>query len=199
MYLFLAAALIGVVVGWGSGGRLRRLANVRLRAVPLVWIALALQFALYWRPVRENAPGGSFGVVLVTLALLGAWLGINAASRTGGQRAGLGLIAAGWLLNALAIVPNRGMPVSLHAVRLSGVPDAVTDGYLFKHVPATSQTTLRWLGDTIPLPNATILSIGDVLMLAGLITFIAVAMRTGAGSDAGVLPAGRHALHQPRL
>lgn len=91
----------------------------------------------------------------------------------------LGLLAAGWLLNLAAIVPNGGMPVSLHAAREIGAPAHidVTEGNLYKHVPASGETALPWLGDVVPVRAlGSVISVGDVVMFLGLVLAVGSGM-----------------------
>ncbi len=94
---------------------------------------------------------------------------------------GTGLVGAGLLLNALAVMLNGGMPVSADAVARAGTsyPDAIADP---RHVPAGPGTTLGFLGDTIPVPlplRPEVVSLGDVLVAAGLAQLLATAMLRG--------------------
>jgi hypothetical protein len=91
----------------------------------------------------------------------------------------LGLVAGGWLLNLVAIVPNEGMPVSESALRSAGIASSVsiTHGHLSKHVLLNSGTVLRALGDVIPLPwFRSVISVGDIVMAIGIGVVIATAM-----------------------
>jgi hypothetical protein len=72
------------------------------------------------------------------------------------------------------------MPVSRWALveaHLSGITN-VTKGHLYKHVPMTAHTSLRALGDIIPVGVVrTVVSIGDVAMLVGIAITVALATR----------------------
>lgn len=192
MLVLLPFLLVGAVLGWARGGRLRHLADQSFGALPLLWSAVALQLALGSRLTASLSADTRFGFVLASYALSGTWLVLNTARR-GRQRAfrlGLGLVAAGWLLNAAAVVPNRGMPVSLAAYRTAGLDprSSVGDGHLYKHVPAGPGTALRPLGDVIPVPPLkAVVSIGDLVMLAGVPLLVAALMRRPA-DDVAIPP-----------
>jgi hypothetical protein len=157
----------GALVAWALGARLSLLSDMRLRAQLLVFGALALQI-----PALE--PGG---VVLAdgTLRLLHAGtyglliLFVLVNIRT----AGMWLLALGLLSNAVATFANGGqMPVSVEAWRSLGrnVGELVST-----NAAAGPDTALPWLGNVIALagvPRAGIISIGDVMILAGAIAFV---------------------------
>lgn len=184
MRLLLIAILVGVAWGYGSGGRLQVLAGVSLRAPFLLPVALGLQMALGRPPLNSLADGPRFAVVVISYGFTGAWLVVNA--RTGPRclRAALGLLAAGWILNLVVMVPNGGMPVSPSAMDAIGVPTtaAAEEGYLSKHVTASPSTVLLFLGDVIPASGLrSVLSIGDLVMAVGLSTALARGMRPETG------------------
>ncbi len=100
------------------------------------------------------------------------------------MRAGLGLLAAGWLLNAVAILPNGGMPVSTVAVDAAGAPPRVQEQGrpILKHVPATDASVAALLGDVIPVrPLGTVLSGGDLLLLLGVGVCVSAASKSAMG------------------
>ncbi len=81
------------------------------------------------------------------------------------------LIGLGFTFNVLVILANGGMPVSPDAIRaLGGDPTgAVLAG---KHHMMTAATALPWLADVIPLPPIDlIVSVGDLVLVAGMIPF----------------------------
>lgn len=179
MLLFPLAALAGAVFGRLREGRLASLGAVRLRAPALVWLAVAIQVGLGVTGPMAWPFGGRFAILVGTYLAVGAWLVANAVADVS-LRVALGLLALGWLLNLAAIVPNRGMPVSSQALDSIGATDhvAVDQGHLGKHVEATPSTTLAWLGDVIPAhPLRSVISIGDLVMSAGVAVGVARSMR----------------------
>lgn len=182
MLLLPVALAAGAGVGYLFGGRLRHLAGLRVRAPVLLGLALALQVGVSLAPADARFP-----VVAFSYALVGAWLVVNIGGRR--RRLGLvvGLLAAGWFLNLAVIVPNGGMPVSEAGMARAGVPSGAEfeDGNIRKHVAGTEGRTLSWLGDVIPVPALrTVISAGDVVLLAGIVLAVAMAM-----TDAGRAPA----------
>lgn len=168
----------GAAVGLLRGGRLRHLASLHLRATALVVCAVALELTLRWTDASLH-----LGILLTTYALVGGWLVVNWAGRGRWLRVALGLIAVGACLNLAAIAPSHGMPVSTSALgEVAGAaPTSIAQGHLSKHVPSTSASPLRWLGDAIPLASLrAVISVGDVALAAGIALFVAAAMGTEA-------------------
>ena len=85
------------------------------------------------------------------------------------------LLGIGVGLNIAVVAANGGMPVDPDALARVGRRDVdVTRGFLYKHVPMTSDTRLSWLGDRIPVPiQRNVISIGDVLMAVAICLWIA--------------------------
>jgi hypothetical protein len=175
--LFALAGLGGVAVGLARGGRLRSLVGLRLRAAPLVWACLGAQAAL---GVAGDGPPSPVrdGVLVASYAGVAVWLGLNAAAHRGGTALAFGVLLAGWLLNVVPMALNDGMPVSASARRTVGAGEgAVTEGNLWKHVPATADSEVAWLGDVIPVaPLGAVMSVGDVVLLGGVGGLVAAAL-----------------------
>jgi|1186.fasta_scaffold00108_2 predicted MFS family arabinose efflux permease len=159
--------LSGTLVAWALGARLSMLADLRFRGDVLVFGALAIQIAIF-------TPGGVtlsqenlelvhmatylmlIGFVLLNLRVPGFWL--------------LGL---GVACNVAAIFSNSGqMPVSVTAWQSIGLD--WNDMAHSNVAPAGPGTHLAWLGDifAIPrVPHASVISVGDVLMVIGAMAF----------------------------
>jgi hypothetical protein len=142
-----------------AGGRLSRLADLRLRGLWLPILALALQVVIV-----TVAPAGNqslhAGIHISTYVALGLFLGANR------RLPGVPIIGAGALMNGLAIGFNGGvMPASATAERLAGLHP----GPGFQNSAHLAHPSLAWLGDIIPWPGPlpNILSIGDCLIYVG--------------------------------
>jgi hypothetical protein len=84
-------------------------------------------------------------------------------------------VALGAALNGLVILLNGRMPYSLAAARQAGLRLFLETP---KNMPAGRGTVLRFLGDVIPVaPLHKIISLGDVFIVIGGISLIALAMR----------------------
>jgi hypothetical protein len=203
--LLAAPPVFGVVLGYLSGGRLGRLRAIPVRALWLVWLAAAAQFAQYRIPALRGVVGLSvvFAVVLTWLALnLPRW---PAALRIAGV-----LIVLGASLNGVAISLNGRMPYDSRAAVGAGLPAGDETP---KNVAANDRTRAALLGDTIPIVALrALISPGDILIGGGACAFVLLAMRRPerrihdrktvlAPADAGALHPGRAgaaALHDRR-
>jgi MFS family permease len=163
----------GLAIAWALGARLSELTRLRFRGDALVFLALGLQLAVF-TPLNAHIPAGLdtalhllsylllIGFFLLNIRLPGFWL------------VGFGLVA-----NALVIAINGGrMPISLHTWRATGAPALLitATGSSNNNTLAGPGTHLGWLGDVFPLPQAlplaTAISIGDILMLMGMVAFV---------------------------
>jgi hypothetical protein len=175
MLMFPLALAGGVVLGCLVGGRVGLLSQLRFRALGLLAIALVVQVAL-----GAIAPRYRWVFVDASDALVGVWLLANARAHRAALRMALGLVAAGWLCILVVIVANGGMPVSLAAAHEVGarVRPGVNAGNVAKHVDAGDKTRLAWLGDVIPVRAfSAVISIGDVVLGAGVLATVVVAMQ----------------------
>lgn len=175
MTVLIAAVLGALVLGWVLGGSLDRLGGVRLRQRWLVVAAVLVQL------VGTLAGGAAFAVGLLTSGMLAlAFLMRNRGV------AGMGLITLGVLSNALVVAANGAMPVSLWAAEQAGAEvGVILVGDDPRHEVADSSTQLPWLADVIPVRapiRPEVVSIGDVLLSAGIAQLIVAGMVTGPRS-----------------
>jgi hypothetical protein len=146
------------------GGRLLRLAQLRVRALWLGPLALALQVVIV-----TIAPGGSptlhAAIHVLTYVLIGIFLALNI------RIPGAPVIALGALANAIAIVANSGvMPAAREAQRLAGL----VEGGGFHNSNVLSHPHLLWLGDIVPVPGPlpNVLSVGDCIIFTGMLVLL---------------------------
>lgn len=183
MILAAVALVCAVLIGFASGGRLRRLAELRLRHRRLVLVALAAQLA----GALVGGPSYRLGLVVSVVVAL-AFLLANRSVQ------GVALVALGLLSNALVVGLNGAMPVRPEASGRAGVStQPLLDGSDPRHELADEGTRLPWLGDVIPLPlpyRPQVVSPGDLLIAAGLAELVVVGMRrrTGPSPSAPVAP-----------
>ena len=168
-----------------AGGRLSALEQLPLRGWPL----LAGMLGGLWLGT---------GAALAGLPLPLHWLALTAAAGCAlayclRNRAvhGTGLVGAGLLLNALVVMLNGGMPVSAPAAARAGTSyvEAVADP---RHVPDGPQTALGFLADVVPVPlpvRPEVVSVGDVLVAAGLAQLLVTAVLRGTRSERRPAPA----------
>jgi hypothetical protein len=199
MRVVLATLVLAVLAGYLCGGRLSKLAALRIRWPVAAIVALALQCV----PV----PGRPWPLVLlfVSLGPLLVFVIVNLRMRA----AGFPLIAVGILLNFTVIAVNEGMPVTREALVASHQTDTleslVHDGGA-KHHLAASDDRFLGLADVIPIaPIRQVVSIGDLFTYLGVVWLVVAAMLGralpttrvigGEGSVTCTLPDS----HPPRL
>ena len=171
-----APAALAVLVGLLAGGSLSHWCTVRVRWWPVVAICMLVQVALF-SPWLEQQPAViACGSWLYVISLAGVLAVLLANARAGrGAFSPLALAALGVALNCLVILANGGhMPRSVEAAASVGQASAsqpVRDR-LVNVQPMTNDTQLVWLGDSLPqprwLPMANVISVGDLLLAAGL-------------------------------
>jgi hypothetical protein len=185
--IFVIASVLGMIIGYLLGGRLRGLAQLRLRALWLVWVALGSSLVAYV-PSMQSAFGDALGM---TFALVSVFFFLNARAQAGWLRFGLVVIAVGWMLNGAVIVANGGMPVPRSVLeRPASRLDRALDVHRSEHTVLTPSTQLRWLADVIPTPCLRrgsgggrwcgAISVGDLLLIGGVGMVEAAAMVAGS-------------------
>jgi Family of unknown function (DUF5317) len=180
--LLILIALLCVLSVPLAGGDLRRLAHLKFRYPGLAAAALALQVAIV-----NVAPGGDHAVHVALHLLsyaLAAWF---AAANI--RTPGVALIAAGGVLNLIAILANGGvMPTDPGALKRSGL----TMGDGFTNSAALAHPHLSALGDIIAVPAgplANVLSIGDLVLFAGLLVLVHSSVRRAGPGRSRHVPA----------
>jgi hypothetical protein len=162
--LFGIVFLLGIASVPLAGGRLFALADVRLRATWLLVAAIGAQILIV-----SVFPGGSetvhVAVHIGSYLLVAAWVVVNR------RLPWLWLVALGGVLNFVAITANGGvMPADPDALRAAGL---VLHPGEFTNSAAVAHPHLQFLGDVfaVPggLPAANVFSVGDVLILLGMI------------------------------
>ena len=177
----LYAIPIGIVVGLLLGGRLDRLADLRLRWAPLAVLGLLVQVALFADPVSAAVDDAAPAIyVASTAAVLVAVL-------RDVRVPGMAVIAIGAASNLAATLANGGSMPADPAALASVVQ--LTPGYSNSVVVA--DPGLRPLTDLYALPAAfplaNVFSVGDVLIGLGVAATIAMAMRAQRAGGAEAL------------
>jgi Family of unknown function (DUF5317) len=170
VFLVGAAAL-----GRLAGGRFEALSELPIRGGRLVVIAVIAQLVGSGLARTTGLPG-FYPVGLALSALAGLAFCVRNI-----RLAGVPLIALGLLLNALVVVANGTMPVSIGAAARAGVPlHEIASGDDPRHAIAGPDTTWPRLGDVIPVPlplRPEVVSPGDLLVAAGLAELVLLGMR----------------------
>jgi hypothetical protein len=176
--MFMAyAVVIGLIVGLLLGGRIGRLADLRLKWAGLAITALLLQVALFTEPVYVAA--GDL-VPLIYMASTGVVLLVIV--RNLRRVRGLVIVALGACSNLAAIIANGGyMPATPEAL---GITEPVTTTTFHANSVTTPDPALAALVDRFSLPDwvpfSNVFSIGDVLISLGIVVVMVVAMRRRA-------------------
>ncbi len=166
------AAIAGVLLGLVSGGHVDALGALGIKRVELVYAAILLQIAAFPSGLLPwSTPDGiARGLWLVSFALLIGFSVVNRAVR------GVALVFAGLASNLAAVVANGGlMPASPHALRAEGVTYRLHNNSVSAVHPHLAWLTDRW---AVPawIPWGNVFSIGDVLIAAGIVATIVLAM-----------------------
>jgi MFS family permease len=190
--LLLIAGLFGILAGLAAGGRLGNLLSVQLRFGILIVAALVMRFLTQWlldqgvdivEQLRLPLFAASFGLLVIAL-----WLNRS--------QPGLLLAMIGVAANGLAIVVNGGfMPVYLPALEVAGLSQADLNPAF--HTALPDELNLDFLlaagplGDILPIALpviANVISLGDILLAAGVAWFLFSAIARGsADPDQGVV------------
>ena len=176
MILFASVIVLAFVIGFIAGGHLSGFEGVHVRWWGLALIGLGVQFI----PLPEGDGGTDLVVRTIVLVVSYGLLLTFAVKNV--RLPGVALLLVGLALNTAVIVSNGGMPVSAQALRSSEQTDVLEDlqhAGADKHHLETADDVLTPLGDVvgIPPPLAQAVSIGDVLVYAGLMWFVISAMR----------------------
>jgi hypothetical protein len=185
MFLILCAVALVLSVPL-TGGDLRRLSTVRLRWLPLLWAALALQ--LIATVIPFGLPDWALSSLhTASYVLVGAMVLANR------RLPGILILWVGASLNLLAIAVNGGtLPARASALREAGIHPKAG----FDNSGVVSHPHLAWLGDwwATPswLPLRNVISVGDLVILAGAAVLLHVTCRSRDRSrnllDAAPLP-----------
>lgn len=173
--MLIGGIALGLGLGLVLGGRIDRLADIRLRHLPLLFAALVIRFA------TEALLNIGFGPAdSLRLPLLATAYGLLAFTlwRNRGYP-GLALAFVGVASNGLVIVWNMGhMPVWLPALQASGLPSHLGSPLHVLMADGTAVDFFRQLGplaDLIPIPFwpvQNVASVGDLFLASGLGFFL---------------------------
>ncbi len=167
MVLLVGVALASVPL---TGGRLRRLGEIRLRGTGVVLGALVVQVVIISIVAGDSSIAR--GLHMTTYVLVLGWLLANS-----GIPWRFTMLAGG-VLNLVAIAANDGvMPASRSALSAAGI----SVGHGFENSTALNDASVAFLGDIFAVPSwlplANVYSIGDVLIVLG--AFLVIHVQTG--------------------
>jgi len=181
--LLVFVVLLAVATVPLTGGRLSRLADVRLRLPGLAIAGLGAQVVII--SLVPDLPGWLATTVhFVSYGLVLAFIWCNR------SLPGLWLVALGGLSNLVVIAANGGvMPASVDALRTAG-RSPTEEGFTNSEVLADPK--LEILGDVLPMPSwlpfANVFSIGDVLIAVGVFWCVhAICRGRGVANEASTV------------
>jgi hypothetical protein len=168
--MIIETVLLGLMVAFISGGKIRNIESVTFR----YWYLVILGFLIQELPVYINVTAEfnficiSMSYILIVIPLL-----LNLRIK------GIYFALVGTVFNAIVIMANNGMmPVTKNAIIATGYTKTIVSGQQLDimHFVADDSTRFKFLSDFIPLPKPyplpQILSVGDLLLCIGLFLFI---------------------------
>ena len=165
----------GLILGLVLGGRIERLAEIRLRYLPLLFLAVILRFGT---EILISAGVGAADALRLPLFAVAYGLLVYTLWHNRGYP-GLALAFVGVSANAIVIIWNLGyMPVWLPALQASGLPTHLESPLHILLAGGTASDFFRHLGplaDVIPIPFwpvQNVASVGDLFLSAGLAIFL---------------------------
>ena len=187
--MLIGGIALGLVLGLLLGGRLEHLGDIRLRFLPLLFLAVIVRFATEAMlgarveivdTLRMPLLVSAYGLLLFTL-----WKNRSVP--------GLALAFIGIASNAMVILVNGGhMPVWAPALETAGLPPDLSSVLHIKVEGTGTDFLLRLVpfADIIPIPFPlvrNVASIGDVFLTAGLAFFLfATLLRTPTQAQAAI-------------
>jgi len=177
MILVLIVIGVAIVVGLAAGGSLRRFERVNVH-----WWGVALAGLL----LQGVSLSGRLSAPLDSIALLGSYGLLLAFALVNRRLPAVWLVVAGLALNVLVIAINDGMPVSASALETAGSgAESLLGAGTGKHHVMHDGDSLTPLADVIgiPAPVGAVISIGDVLLYAGIAILVVAIMLGRSGEN----------------
>lgn len=177
MSLVLIVIGLAVCIGFIAGGSLRPFERFRVHWWGVALVGLALQGIPLASGISRSV--GS-AVLLGSYGLLGAFAWVNR------RLPAVWLVMVGLALNILVIAVNSGMPVSAGALDVAGArAEGLAGAGTLKHHLMGPGDRLTPLGDVIgvPPPIGAVISIGDVLLYAGIAILVVAVMLGRSGEN----------------
>lgn len=170
------ALSIALVILLARPGSFRRLLDLRIRGLWLLWVAAGIQALSKadpaWAAPLLEPRGGTMPELAIWFCGL-AFTVANVRHASRAVSASLMVFAAGFSMNSLTTLLNGGMPFSADAARKAGFAEAAIAEPAHHYQVITDDTWLPYLADIVPLaPLDAVISIGDLLLVASLIGLI---------------------------
>ena len=164
--------IFGLIIGWLRGGKFSSIEHTNPRRLFLVLIAFGIQLALWIGFFYGN---NFFGHTATRVLHLLSYLPLLYFVYLNRRSLGLLIIGLGFCMNLAAIAANGGfMPANPQCLDPVYREELYAGTYSPFHRAATEETRLYFLGDIIRLPyrEQKVISIGDIVITAGLAYFI---------------------------
>jgi hypothetical protein len=170
----LYAIIAGLVIGAVLGGRFLALGSIPFHWTPLIFIGFAAQIVLFSDVVAARV--GAAGPPLYVISTLA--VGVAVVRNVG--LPGMPLIILGAASNMAAILANGGfMPAAPEALASLGKSAPL----IYSNSAVVAQPALELLTDRFALPRwlpaANVLSVGDMLLSAGVLILVVAMMLRG--------------------
>jgi len=168
---------LAVCVGFIAGGSLRPFEHLNVHWWGVALAGLALQ---------GISITGDIGRSAGPAALVGSYGMLVAFAWVNRRLPALWLVMAGLVMNILVIGVNGGMPVSASAIETAGAgAEGLLGAGTAKHHLMGPDDSLTPLGDVIgiPPPVGAVISIGDVLLYAGVAALVVMIMLGRSGEN----------------
>ncbi len=167
--ILLAVMLLALVTVPLAGGRLSRLADIELRHLWAIAVALGLQILII-SVIPDRFEHTHVPLHIASYVFAGWFVWMNL------RLPGMVVLGLGALCNAVAIVANGGvMPASPTALRAAGI--ATESGGGFSNSTAVDDPNLLFLGDIFSVPDSwpiidNVFSVGDIFIALGVVILV---------------------------
>ncbi len=187
--VFVEAVILGIAIGILRKGRLTSLGETQFKGLWLVIIAFLTQISPIFL-ARANVLGDQLIYMpFVAMCMMTIVLFMNL------DKSGIWFVIPGAVMNLVAIAMNAfKMPIDFRGLEyagLTGVIETIQDGSLMNYINMESAAGFsKYLGKFIGMPDfypfAKVLSIGDILIMVGIVILIQGEMKKvfyrGSGS-----------------
>ncbi len=169
-----------IIIGIFCGKSIRSLERLSFKGLPFLFLPLFLRFATYYLASRGIDFFITYGGI-IQIAAFGLLLAFFILNR---HQKELNFVLIGVILNIMVIAANGGvMPVSETAMEMAGITETPTG----THTYLEEGTTFPLLSDVIPIPEPypfpKVVSIGDIVISAGVFLLIIRTMFSSSCSN----------------
>ncbi|MCT4663295.1 MAG: DUF5317 domain-containing protein [Tissierellales bacterium] len=167
--------ILAVLCGWLRGGTLGNIGTMRLKNSVFILLGLGLNIGITFIGATGNDLVLQYINELYILSYVFLLIGIafNVKYRA------MIVIGLGTLANAVVFLVNRGVPISIEGLRMSGqgvLADLVSSGEKLLYVPLSEATKIpifsKMITVQIEIPFENIYSFGDIAIMVGLFALV---------------------------